>query len=139
MSDYVEVNLGDDPFPMAQGKTCIFKPTEMEYRIKNQNSFMMRQVYEYKNPLCRTRKPEDMEIKAVENNPIYKGRLWRIVIPHSLFGEIKEYLSHYGITKEFLFPKTFFVDEDRVGRVVEEIKQDAISKQNSSRNEKEAK
>ena len=123
LSDFADIDLNDDPFPVAHGKTCIFKPTEMECRIKNQNSFMMRQVYEYKNPEGRrTRKPKDMEIRSVDVNPIYKGRLWCMSISNSLFEAMCERLTCYRITQDFLFPETHVINVKEIREVINEIK-----------------
>lgn len=124
MSDFREIDLNEEPFPIAHGKTVIFKPTDMEMRIKNQDSFMMRQVYEYKDPLSgRSCRPEDMEIKSVVENPIYRGHLWEIHVQRKAFVEIDDELQRLGIRKEFLFPKSEVFDFSKIKSLVEEIKE----------------
>ena len=125
LSDFVDVDLNEDPFPDAHGKTCIFKPTGLKYRIKNQNSFMMRQVYEYKDPKgARTRKPEDMEIKKVDENPIYRNRLWKISLARHAFIEMDHWLQSFGITKGYLFPQSNVFNLDGIKEVVDKVKKE---------------
>lgn len=122
MLDFVDIDKQDDPFPISHGKTCIFKPTELEHRIKNQNSFMMRQVYEYKNPKgARTGRPEDMEIKAVDKNPIYRNRLWKISVAQHALGKMDERLQEYGITEAYLFPKSVLLNHARIAKIVKNV------------------
>lgn len=104
-SDFADISTQDEPFPIAQGKTLIFKPTQMERRIKNQDSYMMRQVYVYKNPLCRTGRPKDMHIEPVDLNPTFKGRLIKIILSGDYKGYDERFQS-YGMTSDLLFPKT---------------------------------
>lgn len=120
--DFTEPECDDEPFPIAQGKTIIFKPSEMEDRIKHQSSFMMRQVYVYKNPLKRSKRPRDMYIEPVDENPIYKGRLFRI----DLVGDYDEYdrkLCEYGITHDTLFPERPLSHDQAIEEAVRKVKE----------------
>ena len=69
-SDFADIKADDDPFPIDHGRTLLFRPEAIGDRIKNQDSYMMRQVYVYANPLKRTRKAEDMHIERVNENPV---------------------------------------------------------------------
>ncbi len=123
LSDFADININEDPFPISHGKTCIFKPTEMEHRIKRQNSYMMRQVYEYKGGVkVKTRRSHDMEIKEVDKNPIFKDRLWRISIVPDCFQTIDKELEGVGITGDYLFPKQGIFDFWKLEKIVEGIK-----------------
>lgn len=120
-SDFGDISSQEEPFPIAQGKTMIFKPTQMEQRIKNQDSYMMRQVYVYKDRLCRTRQAKDMWIEPVDQNPTFKGRLTKIVLKNG-YGEYDERLRSYGITRDLLFPKTGDNLKNAAENACEEVK-----------------
>ena len=140
MLDFVDIDKQDDPFPISHGKTCIFKPTELEHRIKNQNSFMMRQVYEYKDPTgARTGRPEDMEIKAVDKNPIYFNRLWKISVAQHAFDEMDKRLQEYGITEEYLFPKNALFDHAGIMGIVKAVRDEVEKSSNHKKVENETK
>lgn len=124
--DFTEAERDDEPFPIARGKTVIFKPSEMEDRIKHQSSFMMRQVYVYKNPLRRSKRPIDMYIEPVDENPIYKGRLFRIDLVIDLvddYGEYDKKLCEYGITHDTLFPEGPLSHDKAIEETVQKIKE----------------
>lgn len=104
-SDFADITAQEEPFPIAQGKTLIFKPTQLERRIKNQDSYMMRQVYVYKNPLHRTQKATDLHIERVNENPTFCGRLTKILL-RGCYDDYEKMLQAYGITYDFLFPTT---------------------------------
>lgn len=125
LSDFVDIKISDDPFPISHGKTCIFKPTEMELRIKQQNSYMMRQVYEYKDGIGkRTHKSEDMEIKDVIHNPSFKNRVWNISIATKHFGDLEDKLKAFGITETYLFPQGGIFDLGKIRAIVNKIKKE---------------
>lgn len=124
LSDFQSINLDEEPFPISFGKTGIFKPTAIEERIKNQNSFMMRQVYEYKDAKKRTRKAADMEIKSVEVNPVFQGRLWKIEVAKDSFSKLAEDLKMYGVDEDTLFPNNGVVDIKFLERIVSEVKEE---------------
>lgn len=102
-SDFADISTQEEPFPQAQGKTLIFKPTQMEQRIKNQDSYMMRQVYVYNDPLVHTRQPIDMHIDSVDRNPTFSGRVTKIILAGG-YDEYDARLKLYGVTRDFLFP-----------------------------------
>lgn len=102
-SDFADISMQEEPFPKAQGRTLIFKPTQMEQRIKNQDSYMMRQVYVYNDPLVRTRNPIDMHIDPVDRNPTFSGRVTKIILAGG-YAEYDERLRLCGVTRDLLFP-----------------------------------
>lgn len=133
--DFTEAERDDEPFPIARGKTVIFKPSEMEDRIKHQSSFMMRQVYVYKNPLSLS----DMYIEPVDENPIYKGRLFRIDLVIDLvddYGEYDKKLCEYGITHDTLFPEGPLSHDKAIEEAVQKIKEKKKFKEYSKWNKK---
>lgn len=124
LADYENINKDEPPFPVAYGKTGIFKPTEIESRIKNQNSFMMRQVYEYKDGVGRTKRAKDMEIKPVESNPVFKGRFWKIDVSRLDYACLDKKLRQYGVTDDYLFQSNPYIDSSRIKSMVNAVMQD---------------
>lgn len=124
LADYENINKDEQPFPVAYGKTGIFKPPELESRIKNQNSFMMRQVYEYKEGKGRTRRAIDMEIKPVDKNPVFKERLWKIDVSGWDYASLDKELGQYGLTDDFLFQTDPYIDSSRIKSMVDSVMQD---------------
>ena len=92
-----DFDIPDDeksPIPEHGGsRTVIFTPELIDSRITAQDSYLMRQVYEYQ--------PSDtdahLEILAVDANPTFKGRVYRIPITEDeqtrsmLLGELARY------------------------------------------------
>ena len=92
-----DFDIPDDeksPIPEHGGsRTVIFTPELIDSRITAQDSYLMRQVYEYQ--------PSDtdahLEILAVDANPTFKGRVYRIPITEDeqtrsmLSGELARY------------------------------------------------
>ena len=119
-------------FPSGCGKTFLFKPTELEQRIGNQNSFMMRQVYVYKDPCHkRTGAAEQLIIETVDKNPDFSNRLWRIPIDKENFAIIRNQLSRYGISKQYLFADKSLFDRKRMEAIVTEC-ENVVRKQYAS-------
>jgi len=122
-TDFADITTKEEPFPTEQGKTLVFKPTPIERRIKNQDSFMMRQVYIYKNPLMRTRAAADMYIEQVDENPTFKGRLTKI----SIVGDYKDYekkLELLGLTHDYMFPLSGDVFRYKAEEAIERVKRE---------------
>ncbi len=63
-----------------------------------------------------------MEIKAVNKNPIYNGRLWRIEVSNCDLTSLDNELGKYGISYENLFPENPGMNQERIEKIVEEVK-----------------
>ena len=63
-----------------------------------------------------------MEIKPVNKNPIYNGRVWRIEVSNCDLTSLENELGQYGISFENLFPDNPSVNHERIEKIVEEVK-----------------
>ena len=99
-SDFDDPQNEESPIPEQKGsKTIIFTPsTLMDQRVIVQDSYMMRQIYEYIN-LDNDRR---LVIRTVDTNPTFKNRLYRIPITEDertrslLLGELAKYGYEYN-------------------------------------------
>lgn len=97
--DFADIDFDDEPFPIAHGKTKIFRPREFTERMTNQSSYMMRQVFV---PKDRIRNTDEIAIEPVDENDTFKDRMFEIRICGCLSG-YNEVLDDYGINEEWLF------------------------------------
>lgn len=94
------------PIPKEKGsETVIFAPDLIDCRILMQDSYMMRQVYEYTNPCDK----KEFRIRPVDKNLTFKNRVHCAVkILGDFRSNIVEELGKYGYTKESLLPNSAY-------------------------------
>lgn len=93
-SDFEIPEVERTPIPEKKGsRTVIFTPRLIDSRISAQDSYLMRQVYEYCDPDDSKR----LVIRTVDKNPTFTGRVHKISITKdevtrfALLHELKEY------------------------------------------------
>ena len=121
--DFISNIKKSSPYPTRRnGKTKIFKTRNDIPRVRNQSSFMMRQVFISHDRLTKEKEPEKLQIEPVNENLTFKDRVCSVVIDHAFVQELNTMLEGMGINYIFLFPEEP-TDNDiwRLRMVVEEI------------------
>lgn len=89
--DMVDIDKSKDPF---QGKrTQVFQPSHVTRRIIAQFGWFTAHKY-----------LDDGKFVPLEKNRFYKTRLKKIIIPPSLFPELRSRLNRFGVNAGVLFP-----------------------------------
>lgn len=126
--DFVEIKNNSSPFPQRRdGKTKIFKTKNGIRRVDNQCSFMMRQVYVYKDGV-RTCNSRDLFLEDVDKNPTFTGRVRKIKIDSLDVKLLDKYLQEQKINYDYLFPDEEELESEEIRKIVEECKQEYLSK-----------
>ena len=130
--DFISNIKKSSPFPTRRhGKTKIYKTRNDILRVRNQSSFMMRQVFVSHGRLTKEKEPEKLQIEPVNENETFKGRVWSIEISRNFVQEINKMLVGMGINYNFLFPEEK-TDSDiqQLQNIVNTIKEQHINQHN---------
>ncbi len=106
INDYAKDNSKLEIYPSGHsGRTRIFKANTITVRIKNQNSYLMRQVFVYRNG-HRTNLSKNLILEEVEKNDTFRGKLTKIEIclSASELSRCDKTLKEHGISETFVFP-----------------------------------
>jgi hypothetical protein len=93
--DIVTVENSRDVDPFRAGRTKVFRPNHITQRIVAQGGWFT--VHQY-------RKDRERHFIPLEKNVSYKESLVKILIPNSLFSELRYHLDRFGVNQGSMFP-----------------------------------
>lgn len=121
--DYAKDKSKLEIYPSGHsGKTKIFKAAPATERIRNQDSYLMRQVFVYRNGR-RTNLANNLILEEVDKNEKYKNKVIKIMMCFSdvELGKINASLTEKGVNKTFVYPD----EETEQGRLLKNLVEDA--------------
>ena len=104
--DYAKNKSQFEIYPSGHsGKTKIFKAAPVTERIKAQESYLMRQVFVYRNGR-RTNQGENLILEEVDNNATFRNKLTKIEFDLSAdeLERADNTLKDLGVHESFIFP-----------------------------------
>lgn len=118
--DFAECSSTIPLFPAKKdGETKIYCAGGLNDRAKNQDSYMMRQVFVYRDE-HNTGFAKDLYLEKVNENPVFAGRVSRIELDPRDCGEYDKICGRHGIDTEFLFKDEIPKDKN-IGKIVDEV------------------